>query len=288
MENSPSDPLSTAVDWDDLPKFSAWPARLLGAQFFAPRQRTSDEVLREYDREKWGTALSYLQSGGRPDEEALLRQQGIDPEESSLYMLEDRFLTAPAREVMKSYQDLLLETLRPLAPEILVELGCGMGDKLLKVARDLGSREVYGGEFTRSGVECGRLLATRLGVPARFEHFDYNEPDTQESVPTQATVFTSHSIEQIPQLRESFVEGLIQRKPKRVIHFEPCFEDQDPTTLLGLMRRRYTEMNDYNKNLVGLLRSFEHRNALRIVEHQANIFSDTPFNPTSILIWEPS
>jgi hypothetical protein len=276
------------VHWNDLPKFSAWPARLLGAEPFTPHQRTRQEVLREYDREKWGTVLQWLKNQSKFSQEDLLHQQGIDPEQICLFMVHDDFFAAPAREVMNSYDRLLLETLRAHEPETLVELGCGLGDKLLKATPELNTRQPYGGEFTNAGVECGRLLAVRQGIVARFEHFDYNDPQTLVPVPAGAVVFTSHSIEQIPDLSESFVEGLLRRSPKRVVHLEPCYEDQDETTLTGLMRRRYTELNDYNRNLVGLLRSLESRGRLRILEHRPNVFSDTPFNPTSILVWEPA
>ena len=74
-------------------------------------------------------------------------------------------------------------------------------------------------------------------------------------MPKDAVVYTSHSIEQIPTLDDSFVHGLIRRAPRLVVHFEPCYDDQDDKTLIGLMRRRYIELNDYNRNLLGLLRS---------------------------------
>lgn len=280
--------MSTAIHLDDLPKFSLWPARLLGAEPFIARRRTKNEVLREYDREKWGTVLQWLQQNSKFTDIDLLRQQGIDPEQNVLFMVGKDSFTAPAREVMASYDRLLLDVIGPHNSETIVELGCGLGDKLLKVAGFLKSPVSYGGEFTASGVECGRLLAMRYEIPAQFGHFDYNDPSTLASVPKNALVYTSHSIEQIPKLSESFIEGLIQRSPRCVIHLEPCYEDQDVTTLTGLLRRRYIELNDYNLNLVGLLRSLEGQGRLRILDHCPNVLSDTPFNPTSVIIWEPS
>jgi hypothetical protein len=125
-------------------------------------------------------------------------------------------------------------------------------------------------------------------VPARFQQFDYNDPATLEGFPKGALIYTSHSIEQIPQLKGSFIEGVIAKGPRAVIHLEPCYEDHDPSTLIGLMRRRYAEVNDYNRNLSGLIRAFQEKGRVKILRHEKNIFSDTPFNPTSIIVWQPA
>jgi hypothetical protein len=279
------------VSLNDLPRYSPWPARLAGGAPLAARRRTREEVLREYDREKWGSVLAWLKSrppGASVTADDLLRQQKLDPAQIIPFARKDQLFTAPAGAVMEAYDNLLLDTLRGHAEEALVELGCGLGDKLLKVAAALRPRVIYGGEFTGSGVECGRLLAAQRGVTARFEHFDYSEPQTLATVPKGALVYTSHSIEQIPHLPDSFIEGLIGRAPRRVVHFEPCYGDQDEETLLGLLRRSYTVINDYNRNLVEMLRSFEQAGRIHIHEHRKNVFSDTPFNPTSVLAWAPA
>jgi SAM-dependent methyltransferase len=221
------------------------------------------------------------------DREDLLRAQGMEPELLIAFAQDKQFFTAPAREVLMAYENLLLETLRPHATGTLVELGCGLGDKLLRMAERLKPKTVFGGEFTRSGVECGRLLAKLFRINAQFEQFDYNNPATLEAVPEHAMVFTSHSIEQIPNLPERFIAGLIRRSPRVVLHFEPDYEGHDTNSLMGLMQRRYAELNDYNRNLWGLLKSFESKGLIRILEHSTDVFGINPFNSTSVFIWQP-
>jgi hypothetical protein len=276
------------ISLDDLPRHSRWPAILLGRCDFAPRRRTSEEVLREYEREKWGTVLAWLRASGPATADDLLREQGIDPEQIVAFAEGRDFFTAPARHVMGAYDRLLRDTLLPCGPERLVELGCGLGDKLLMLSQALRPAQAYGGEFTRSGVECGRLLAAARQSAAHFDHFDYNDPRTLDRIPERALVYTSHSIEQIPTLPGAFVDALIARAPSMVVHFEPCYEDQDTDSVIGLMRRRYTELNDYNRNLLALLRSFADAGRITIVGHSPNVFSDTPFNTTSVISWVPA
>lgn len=278
---------ATPISLDELPRCSRWPAILLGEKPFPARQRTPDEVLREYDREKWGAVLTWLRSQSRVSMEDLLREQGMEPASIIAFARDNQFFTAPAREVMAAYERLLFETMKPHTTGALVELGCGLGDKLLRMAELLKPNIVFGGEFTASGVECGRVLAKMSGINARFEQFDYNTPATLEPVPEHALVFTCHSIEQIPSLPETFIAGLIRRAPRMVVHFEPGYEGHDTGSLAGLMQRRYAELNDYNRNLSGLLKTFEAKGKIRILEHRTDVFGINPFNPTSVFIWHP-
>ena len=110
--------------------------------------------------------------------------------------------------------------------------------------------KVSGGEYTANGVKSAKLLAESSNVNGDFTLFDYNDPNSLDFIQAGALVYTSHSIEQIPELRSEFLDELIRKQPKYVIHFEPCYRDQDSKRLIGLMRRKYIEVNDYNRNLL--------------------------------------
>ena len=279
--------MKAKINLEDIPKYISWPARLLGMEAFPIRTRNTEQIMREYDREKWGSVLDLLKKEQSLTDNDLLRLQGIDWEAESVFMIHGEYFIAPAHEVMKLYEEILLNTIKSENPEKLIELGCGLGDKLLFLAKKITPKIVRGGEFTASGVECGRILAKINVISAHFQHFDYNNPETLNGMDEGAIIYTSHSIEQIPFLKKEFIEGLIKIKPKKVIHFEPCYEDQDSTTITGLMRKKYIEINDYNRNLVSLLMDFQSNSKIEIVDHQKNIFSDTPFNPTSVITWKP-
>lgn len=277
------------IQFNDLPKLSSWPARMLGAELFRQKERSAKEVEREYGSEKWGKVLDWLKETKAITKDGLLAQQGIDPDAELLYMEGDNLFKARAAEIMEKYSRLLLDTIRPYASRTIIELGSGLGDKLLSVVAGVGNVDrAFGGEYTSSGVECGRLLARDSSGNIDFFRFDYNDPTTLAALPEGGLIYTSHSIEQIPSLLDSFIEGVIKTKPQHVIHLEPCYEDQDQSTMIGLMRRKYIEMNDYNRNLVGVLRKYEASGKISIVKHEQNVFSDTPFNPTSVLVWEPN
>ena len=76
------------------------------------------------------------------------------------------------------------------------------------------------------------------------------------------------------------------RWPARLLGFEPCYEHCNAMTLLGLMRRRYIEMNDYNMNLATLLHARQKQGEISILREEAAVFGSNPLLACSIIIWE--
>ena len=280
-------PGATAISLEELPRFSSWPAALVGARSSPVRQRTPEEVQREYGLEKWGKVFSWLQEHEHDGEPDLWALSGVDRAKVIAFGQGDALFAAPAALVFELYENLLVEVLSRYRRDTVVELGCGLGDKLLRFAERLQARRVIGGEFTASGVECGRILARKQASAAEFVRFDFNQPRTLECVPPDALVYTLHAIEQAPRLSADFFEALCQRRPRWVVHFEQCYEDHRQDSFLGLLRQRYMELNDYNRSWLGLLRQCEQQGRLQILEHCPEIFSVSPFCSLSLLVWSP-
>ena len=54
------------------------------------------------------------------------------------------------------------------------------------------------------------------------------------------------------------------------------------------MRRRYIEVNDYNTNLLTVLRDARDAGTIQILEERAAVFGANPLLPASVLTWAPS
>jgi hypothetical protein len=272
---------------DDLSQLSPWPEILLGLKPFAPKQRTRENVLREYNHDKWGQILQHLKARTDISPAGLLALHGNSRQKIAV-SLGDTLYSAARGSVLRAYQDWVIGNLQRFQGQALVELGSGLGEKLLAAARAIRPPAIYGGEFTTSGVECGRLLAKAWRIPGTFGHFDFNKPATLKPIPAGAVVYTAHAIEQIPQLSRTFIDGLIRKNPRVVLHFEPCHNEHEAGGMIHLLRRRYVEVNDYNRNLLTLLRAFEAEGKIRILEYAPRVFGANALNPTSMVVWTPA
>ena len=113
--------------------------------------------------------------------------------------------------------------------------------------------------------------------------FNYYTENDYDFIKPDSTIFTSHSIEQIPDATV-IINHLEKQKSKinYVVHFEPTIV-AERTTLLGLLRNKYLELNDYNRNLITVLKG---RNDIEILELKTDIFGLVPLNTTNLIVWK--
>lgn len=284
--------VSRELTLNELPAHSPWPARLLGAAEFTLAHKTPAELEREYEGEKWGPLLERYRSAGGGDDLETVKRWSFELGGTTVCSSGDRLELMPTPEARSRHFDWVHDVLRSLLPARgLVELGCGFGQMILSLAavQTFRGLRFAGGEFARSGVELMRLLAEREGLDVATGHSDFlRSPVADFDIPERSIIFTSYATVCVPQLPRSFVEWLLERSPQAVVHFEPCLEHCDPTTMLGLMRMRYLTVNDYNRNLLTLLESFEDEGRLEIVTQEAAVYGVNALCPASLIVWRPA
>jgi len=187
--------------------------------------------------------------------------------------------------------NLVERVLKPYLPaSTLVELGAGYGSVILALAKrhPFCQMNIIAAEYTGSGVELIQRLARSQDLKIQTGHCDFGSPGvTDLAIPDDAIIFTSFATPCVPKLPVSFVDSLAGFHPRVVAHFEPCYEHSESSTLLGLMRRRYIEVNDYNTNLVTLLHERQAQGSITIVEERPAVLGPNPLLPASILNWRP-
>jgi hypothetical protein len=274
---------------DDLPRFSPWPARLLGLEAWQARTKTAAEVQREFDRDKWGALLQRYRADGPAATVETVEAwstEGAGPELCSIGP--DFELLTPLQALSRHHSVVADALCQWLPVTSLVELGAGYGATILRLAADGRLRDVrlYAAEYTRSGLDLMGQLANAAGVDLKVGHCDLDSDSISElSIPSHSILFTCMAAHYIPQLQDRFVEGLRRLEPKVVVHFEPCYEHCDPSTMTGAMRRRYIEVNDYNRNLLSLLHRHESMGSIRILEERAAVIGVNPLLPISVIAW---
>jgi hypothetical protein len=277
------------IDLNDLPQWSSWPKRLLFPELWKVPTRTIDKVEQEYNQDEYARCLAYYQNAG----------DGVTPEEIKRFQSErkadDPVCVAFGNELYQvtfsqsraEYLSLLVNSIRPLLDSVrtIVELGSGYGFNLwvLKKQLDL-SHFLVGGEYSENAVRLAELLC-RETPQLKVHSFNFYEPESYKMLAAcepPVLVFTAHAIEQLPSCAAVIDNLLLYRELiHTVVHFEPAYDLHD-ASLLGLMRRRYAEVNDYNRDLLVVLQA---RSFVDLVETQADVYGINPLNPASIVQW---
>jgi hypothetical protein len=276
---------------EDLPRFSPWPARLLGLVEWQQREKTLTEVTREFDREKWGLLLERYRATGASAAIDVVEAWMLESTAPTLCTIGERFQLVTPSQALHRHYEVVAQTLHDLLPaNSIMDLGAGIGGAILRLAVDsrFQGTPLYAAEFTNSGIELMKQLAASAGINLRIGHCDLSsESLTDLLVPEGSILFTCMAACYVPQIADNFVNAFCRFGPKAVVHFEPCYEHCDPQTLTGALRRRYIELNDYNRNLAALLHRHAAAGAIHIIREVPAVIGVNPLLPISILVWKP-
>ncbi len=201
--------------------------------------------------------------------------------------LGDNLYETTLAEARSRWNKLFLDTVGRELEECnsVVELGAGYGYNLWRLRREWPNLLSLGGEYSKNAIElASRLYNNDPGI--KVQYFNFYEASTYDLIDLAdppILVLTVHAIEQLPCSSMVF-DCLVKFREKiaGVFHFEPVHELYG-NSLLGLMRSRYTEVNDYNRDLRSQL---QRRSNMRIVDIQSSVLGLNPMNPTSVIFWE--
>jgi len=276
------------IDLNELPRWSPWPAKLLGIDPTSPLRRTREQVKAEYDNHKYAISLKLYEESGRTlsPETIRLREFNRDVNQEICASLSNDLYITTWQEIRRKYCQILLETMSGVVrgAKTVVELGCGYGYNLWFLRQTFPDKFFVGGDYSSTAVELATLLYdgdSHMQVcQFDFYEFDYSLLDSPLA---PLVVFTCHAIEQLPSASHMLdVLSKHRAKVMRVFHFEPVYELHDET-LIGQMRRRYAEMQGYDTDLYSELQK---RPDIRIVRTIPDMIGLNPINPSSVIEWE--
>ncbi|MBI4615056.1 MAG: class I SAM-dependent methyltransferase [Planctomycetes bacterium] len=277
------------IDLDELPRWSAWPGRIIGTTPWTCPRRTIEKIDEEYDKDKYAKALEwYDRAGGDPEAIMTFEWSVVGGGEHPICVSRgDHLYATTIGAARAAYQDLLHDVLRPAIDEgtTVVELGCGYGYNLWRLSGRMKARRFIGGDYSANAIKLAARLYERNSLVS-VRPFNFYDALYQllEQLEGPCVVFTSHALEQLPTAAH-VIEVLASHIDKRsnVFHFEPVIELQGQD-LLSLMRRRYIQINDYNVDLMSVLQ--RHRELIEIVDTRPNLLGLNPLCATSVVHWK--
>ena len=273
------------IKFNDLVSYSDLPNTIQSSQ--DKKLKTKEEVMREFNKEKWGSILENLlgnQNKKLEDIDMVMENFNKD----KIFFYKKKFFLGTGKEVFDLHLDLYKNFLKDHLEDVscLVELGAGYGSKILNLSQhnEFKHLPLYASEYTSNGCESIKILAERMQKKIKVGLCDFKELTIDDiGIPKGGLVFTSYAAHYAPLLSDQFTKFINQLEPKLVVHFEPIYEyhlDDD----YGLMCKKYIEMNDYNLNMGSVLDRSRQLNKINITVCK-NILGGNPFLPLSVVKW---
>ena len=161
----------------------------------------------------------------------------------------------------------------------IVELGCGLGMNLF-LLHNSGFQNLAGYDLSTNAINNLKKYAKMKGINIHFDVCDLNN-ELPEKLIEKKIVFTNTCLEQCKHIMSNVLQNILKGKPKLVINFEVDY-DSSP-----YMVRKYFDACDYQNNLVKELKKLEREDKIKVLSIQKLVYSGSPTNRRSAIIWEP-
>lgn len=166
------------------------------------------------------------------------------------------------------------------------EFGCGSGQFLYALSRMFPEKQLTGLDWTESSARLLDLVA-RSGVKVNGVVFDMLAPDRTFHLRENSGVMTIGALEQIGDRFPSFLDYLVEQKPRVVIHHEPILDFYHPDLLFDYLAILWHRRRGYLSGYLGALRALETAGKVRILAARSPGFGDPFHESTSFIAWEP-
>ena len=279
------------ISIDDLPAHSPWPARVLGLESWNPDESHGGTAVARYD-EQFGHLLAHRRENPDIDFRGVKAAAIHYGRESPVPVSRDGTVyLADIDEVQSMKDEALVSAFEDVLDggETVVSLGCGWGYNLGVLAEEYPDCTFVGGEVAPNGVELGQALFGDYDR-VHVERFDFSEDRWDllaENSGSETVLFTRGALTTLPNVAEVVEETLVRHLDGVAcgVHLEPLAELHSSETVLGLLRRGYTELRGYNSNV---LTTFREAGRIEITATSYDVVGANPFFPTSELHWKPA
>lgn len=278
------------VSLNELSTYSPWVKRVLGVEKWNVPSRTVEKIDAEYDKTKWAKCLEIFEkSGGKitPDELNWYEFSGFGDEipNKKCVSINEKLYLIPFNEARSLHFKMIREAMGPSIHDanVIVEFGCGYGYNLWMLKQAFPGKTYIGCEYSANAVRLASLLFKNDPdiTVHQLDFYDTKYP-LLERLDSACVLFTVQAIEQLPSASHLIrTLSKYDDRIKDVFHFEPS-NNLHKNTTLGLMRKKYMELNDYNQDLLNCLNDSKN---IRIARCEPDVLSINPFNAIGIIKW---
>lgn len=170
----------------------------------------------------------------------------------------------------------------------LFEFGCGTGSNLIRLRKIFPNLELYGLDWAETSQELIKKIADETNDKKLHAlNFDYFDPRTDMDLTSADVVMTVASLEQTGTEFKKFIDFIIAKNPRIVIHIEPMWEPLDRRILLDFLSIKYFKKRKYLDGLETYIKEMEVRGNSKIVESKRSHLGSFFIDGYSVLVWEP-
>lgn len=235
----------------------------------------------------WGEILAAVKAQGLSD--ALLRPQYFRHNELRLLgdyahvddpQFEYEFYLAARKVLFRKYLAGL---------DGVIEFGCGTGTSLVLLAKIFSHLALIGCDWARPSQELMAIIAQETRSNLRGHWFNMLTLEGASDLPKSPNcgIITMHSMEQLGENFDRFLDFLIGSDPRICLHVEPIVELYDESMLFDNLAIRYHKKRNYLSGFLQALRRLADARRIEIIEQRRLGLGSLFHEGYSVIVWRP-
>lgn len=245
-------------------------------------------VLREFDEEKYSSITDQVKKNKKFSIK-LLDDFVLKFKKSKYYFYKDNIFFEKILKIhkknLKIHASHIKKFIIPSTKNNIVELGAGYGSKIINLKKEYFKvHNVHAFDFSKNSLKILNFLKKKIKINVGYCDF-FSLKINKKFVPKNSIIFTSYALHYIPYHKEKIIDFFINLEPRIVIFFEPFYENYKGKKYFSYCRK-YIKQNNYNKNLLKILKNYEKKQKIKIVRIEKNVFGINPLLPYSVVVWK--
>jgi hypothetical protein len=167
--------------------------------------------------------------------------------------------------------------------ENVYDFGSGSGINIYLINQLFENIKLHASDSSKVSVEILEELNNYLGIDVGYDMIDIKNKIDIDIKPNSAVITTS-ALEQVGGDIDSFIDFVLEKKPKRVINIEPILEFSHNNEFDNLMKL-YCEKRNYLKYYYSKLLQLERENKIKILFKKRTRVGGL-FIENSVIVWE--
>lgn len=170
----------------------------------------------------------------------------------------------------------------------LYEFGSGSAFNVAAYSRLFPDVEITALDWAPAAVRIAELLGEKLGLNIAGRRFNFFEPDKSIDLARNCAALTMCALEQTGERFGPFLDYLLEKRPKRVVHVEPTVELYDPASTHDRLAIRYHDERKYLRGLLPALQRLASDGRIRLNYVRRLGFGSRFHECYTVLVWEPA
>lgn len=169
----------------------------------------------------------------------------------------------------------------------IYEFGAGTGHNMVELSKIFPNKNLYASDFVKTSVNLLKLVSKKKKMNMKCFQFDMAKPNKKLKIKENSAIYTSGALEQLSGRIYNFINFILSKNPKIVIHVEPAPQFYDTKKLVDFTADFFQRKRGYTDNLLDYLILLEKKKKIKIIKKMKSPFGSLMIEGYNFIVWSP-